>query len=283
MLSHRVIAASCLAFTALAACSDSATGGGSDARVQLRFGVAGGQAQQSAASFQAGGTDRLVLTGTNGTLAIDDIRLVVAEFELDGDDDVNRCGASSSILGSGSGSDDDDDDDRRSGDDSDDCEDFDAGPLFVDLPLTGGTVAVGAGDVPAGRYDEVEFEVEDLDDDEENPAEAQRIAQLRQQILAQFPDWPRDASMLVVGTFTPTGGAARPFRVFIEAEIEIELDLDPPLSVGEGATGSLDVTLDPATLFRNGANVLDLSTAGSRFELEVEIENGFRGRGSDDD
>ncbi|HST59913.1 MAG TPA: hypothetical protein VLK84_14510 [Longimicrobium sp.] len=271
MLSHRVFAASCIAFTALAACSDSPTGGGSDARVQVRFGLAGAQAQQSAASFQTDGTDRLVLTGSNGTLAIDDIRLVVAEFELDGDGDVNRCGAS-------------DDDDSRPGDDSsDDCEDFNAGPLFVDLPLTGGTVAVGAGDVPAGLYDEVEFEVEDLDDDEENPAEAQRIAQLRQQILAQFPDWPRDASMLVVGTFTPTGGAARPFRAFVEAEIEIELDLDPPLSVGEGQTGSLDVTLDPATLFRNGANVLDLSTAGSRFELEVEIENGFRGRGSDDD
>jgi hypothetical protein len=286
MLFHRTIAACALSFAALAACSDSPMGGGSDARVEVRFGLAGGQALQSAASFQTGGTDRLVLTGANGTLAIDDIRLVVAEFELDGDDDVNRCGASSSLLASnsGSGSDDDDDDDSRSGDDSsDDCEDFNAGPLFVDLPLTGGTVAVGAGDVPAGLYDEVEFEVEDLDDDEENPAEAQRIAQLRQQILAQFPDWPRDASMLVVGTFTPTGGAARPFRVFIEAEIEIELDLAPPLSVGEGQTGSLDVTLDPAALFRNGANVLDLSTAGSRFELEVEIENGFRGRGSDDD
>ena len=287
MLPHRVILASCIAFAALAACSDTPTGGGSDARVQVRFGVVGGQAQRSAASLQTGGAARLVLTGANGTLAVDDIRLVVAEFELDGDDDVNRCGASASVLasssGSGSGGADDGEDGGRSGDDSsDDCEDFDAGPMFVDLPLTGGTVAVGAGDVPAGRYDEVEFEVEDLDDDEQNPAEAQRIAQLRQQILAQFPDWPRDASMLVVGTFTPTGGAARPFRVFIEAEIQIELDLNPPLSVGAGQTGSLDVTLDPATLFRNGANVLDLSTAGSR--LELRMRNGFhgRGRGSDD-
>lgn len=236
---------------------------GSDARVQLRFGVAGGQASLSSpARFQASGSDRLVLTGANGTLNIDDIRLIVAEFELDGDDDVNRCGANGGV---------------------DDCEDFDAGPLFVDLPLTGSTVAVGSGDVAAGVYDEVEFEVEDLDDDQEDPAEAQRIAQLRQQILAQFADWPRDASMRVVGSFVPAGGgAARPFRVFIEAEIEIELDLNPPLTVGEGQTGSLDVTLDPAALFRNGANVLDLSSAGSRLELELEIENGFSGRGSDD-
>lgn len=283
MLSHRVFAACGIAFAAtLAACSDSPTGGGSDARLQLRFGVQGGQALASRASFQTSGTDQLVLTGSNGTLRIDDIRMVVAEFELDGDDDVNRCGASTTALLS-SGSDDGGNDDGGNDDDddgpNDDCEDFDAGPLFVDLPLTGGPVAIGSGDVPAGVYDEVEFEVEDLDDDEENAAERQRIEALRGQILAQFPDWPRDASMLVVGSFTPTGGAARPFRVFIEAEIEIELDLSPPLTVGEGATGSLEVTLDPAILFKNGNNVLDLSSAGSRTEIEIELENGFRGRG----
>lgn len=255
MPSHRVIAACGIALAAaLAACSDSPTGGGGgDARLQLRFGVQGGQALASRASFQTSGTDQLVIAGGNGTLRIDDIRLVVAEFELDGDDDVNPCAG-------------------------DDCEDFDAGPLFVDLPLTGGPVSVGSGDVPPGVYDEVEFEVEDLDDDEEDAAERQRIEALRGQILAQFADWPRDASMLVVGSFTPTGGAARPFRVFVEAEIEIELDLSPPLTVGEGAAGSLDVTLDPAILFKNGNDVLDLSSASGRTEIEIELENGFRGR-----
>lgn len=273
MLSHRAFAVCGLAMAAtLAACSDSPTGRGSDARVQVRFGVQG--AQSSQALLQTSGSDQLVITGTNGTLNVTDIRLVVAEFELDGDDDVNRCGTDDSGSG-GNGSDDDDA--------SDDCEDFESGPMFVDLPLTGGPVAIGSGDVPAGVYDEVEFEVEDLDDDEENPAEAARIAALRQQIVSQFPDWPRDASMLVVGSFTPTGGTARPFRVFIEAEIEIELGLNPPLTVGEGATGSLDVTLDPQVIFKNGGNVLDLSSAGGRFELEVEIGNGFHGRGHGSD
>ena len=153
----------------------------------------------------------------------------------------------------------------------------------MDLPLSGDVVEVSTGDIPAGTYREVEFEVEDLEDDEEDPAERARIDALLAQIRGQFADWPRDASMLVVGTFTPTGGQPRPFRVFIEAEIEIELDLSPALTVGEGQTGSLDVTLDPAVIFRNGANVLDLSSAGSRLELEVEIENGFRGRGRSSD
>jgi len=30
---------------------------------------------------------------------------------------------------------------------------------------------------------------------------------------------------------------------------------------------------------KNGGNVLDLSTAGARTEIELELRNGFRGRG----
>lgn len=247
-----------LALAALtAACSDSSpTGQGNDARVQVRFGVAGARASQ--ALLQTNGTDQLVITGANGTLNISDIRLVVAEFELDGDDDVNQCTG-------------------------DDCEDFNAGPMFVDLPLSGGPVTVASGDIPPGVYREVEFEAEDLDDDEEDPAEAQRIAELRQQILAQFPDWPRDASMLVTGSFTPTGGQPVQFRTFIEAEIEIELDLNPPLTVGEGSAGSLDITLDPAVIFKSGNNVINLSQPVGEIEIENRVGGGFSGRGSDDD
>ena len=268
--------ATAAALLALAACADNPAAGGSEGNVQLRFGVAGGQA--SGALLQTGGTDGLTVTGANGTLRIDDLRMVVAEFELDGADDVNSCG----------GVDDDGTDDRGSGDAGgdgslDDCDDFNAGPMFIDFPLTGGAVAVGSGNVPAGTYREVEFEVEDLDDDEENPAERARIEQLRAQILAQFPDWPRDASLLVVGTFTPTGGAPQSFRAFVEAEIEIETELNPRLVVGQGETRSVDVLLDPATLFRSGSNVLNLAQASGRNELEIRMENGFRGHGSDDD
>lgn len=249
------------ALLALAACDNPAVGGG-DGRVQLRFGMAGSQALSSEASFQTGGTGQMVITGTNGTLRIDDLRMVVAEFELKGDDDVNTCG-------------------QQAGAD-DDCEDFNAGPLFIDVPLTGGPVATGSGDVPPGVYEEVEFEVEDLDDDEEDPAERARIEQLRQQILQQFPDWPRDASLLVVGSFTPTGGQPVSFRAFIEAEIEIETELNPRLTVAEGESRSVDVLLDPATLFRSGSNVLNLAQSTGRIELEQRIRTGFRGRGSDD-
>lgn len=261
MKTHRTFAAAAALFV-LAACDNPAQGGG-DGSVQLRFGVAGSQALASGASFQTGGADQLVITGGNGTLRIDDLRMVVAEFEVDGDDDVNPCGRQPGAV--------------------DDCEDFQAGPMFIDLPLTGGAVPVGSGNLPAGVYDEVEFEVEDLDDDEENAAERARIEQLRQQILAQFPDWPRDASLLVVGSFTPTGGGPVSFRAFVEAEIEIETELSPPLVVGGGEARSVDVLLDPAAIFRSGANVLNLSQPTGRLELETRIRGGFRGRGSEDD
>ena len=260
----RTFAALALAPLAVAACGgDSPSGpGGDEGRVALRFGVVGAGA--STASVPGGprlqtSGGSLVLTGGNGTLTIDDIRLVVAEFELKGDDDVSSCG-------------------DRAGDD--DCDDFNAGPMFVDLPLSADPVSVSTGDVRPGTYREVDFEVEDLDDDEENAAERQRIDALWQQIRAQFADWPRDASMLVTGTFTPAGGQPRAFRVFFEAEIEIELNLNPPLVVTEGSSPrDVSILLDVPSIFRQGANVMDLSQRnGQLVEFELELEDGFQGR-----
>ena len=250
-----------LAALALSACGDSPSGpGGGEGRVALGFGVSGGAVASLSPAGPAAqtGAGTLTVAGANGTLSITDIRLVVAEFEVDGDDDVNRCGT----TGGG-----------------DDCEDFEAGPLFVDLPLDGDVVAVSTGDIPAGTYREVEFEVEDLEDDEEDPAERARIDALLAQIRAQFADWPRDASMLVTGTFTPAGGgAARPFRVFYEAEIEIEIPLVPPLVVTEGsADRQVEILLDVPSLFRVGGNVVDLSQVNGRL-LELEMRSRFHGR-----
>lgn len=253
------------ALVLLAAACDSPSGAGGAGRVEVRMGVdapQGGAAPANAATAAAG---TLVVEGTNGVLTLDGVKMVVAEFELDGDDDVALCRG-------GQGT-----DDRA----DDDCEDFDAGPFLVDLPLGGGEVAVTTGDIPNGTYRRVEFEVEDLDDNDD-VSSAAKIAALRQQILAQFPDWPRDASMLVTGTFQPrvngTLGAARPFRTFLEAEVRVRVRLQPPLVVSDAsASRTVSVTLDPATFFKTGGQVRDLSQAGGR--IRVEAENGFHGHG----
>lgn len=278
----RTMAACAAALLTLSACDNPAGRDGS--RVELRFGLAGARTA-SEARLQTGGSDQLVITGTNGTLTITDLRMIVAEFELEGDDGINSCGIRANVVPGPSfdGDDDDGDDDDRDDDErEDDCEDFNAGPLFVDFPLGSAPSSIATGNVPAGTYSEVEFKVEDLDDDEENADERARIDQLRAQILAQFPDWPRDASLLVVGTFRPTGGQPVPFRAFVEAEIEVEIELSPPLAVAQGESRGADVLLDPAALFRNGGSVVDLSRTSGELELELKIKNGFRGRSDDD-
>lgn len=255
MIDRRLTGAAGAALCVLAAsaCGDT-TGPENADRVAVRFAaVTPGAAQGSVEGSS------LELTGSNGTLRIDEMYFIVAEFELEGDDDVCDLNLN-----------------------DDDCQEFEAPPAFLDVPLDGSGVIAVQHTVPAGTYHELDFEIEDLDDDDEDDsAKAQQIAALRSQILAQFPDWPRDASMLVVGSFTPTGGAAIPFRVYFEAEIEIEMDLIPPVVIdGTGSSPAFTVRIDPDMLFRNGDGTvrnlapLDFTLTGQVIEFEVEIENG---------
>lgn len=207
------------------------------------------------------GGQPLALTGSNGTLTLDEIWLVVAEFELEraNDDDCSNQGSSN-------------------GSSSDSCEKFQGPPQFVSLPLTGDAQPTVSQDVPADLYDELEFEVEDLelDEDEDNATQAELQA-LFNSIRQQFPGWPRDASMLVVGSFTPTGGSPVPFSTYFEAEIEIELEFQPPLNLTEGDAATATVVVDPALWFtQNNGTVMDLSQfQGQLVEFEVELEDGF--------
>lgn len=246
---------------------DSTTGpDGDGSRVSVRFRSAGGAATAtapSAAGRLAGnrGARAVTLTGSNGTLALDEIWMIVAEFELEraNDDDCDSSGPGN------------------------DCEKFQAPPQFIQLPLDGVSAPVVSQEVPPDLYDELEFEVEDIElDEDENAAEVQALFD---QIRALFPDWPEKASMLVTGSFTPTGGAARTFRVFFEAEIEIEIELEPPLDLRDGSDASVTVVVDPALWFaRPDGTVLDLSQfQGQLVEFEAEFENGFTEIEFDDD
>lgn len=207
----------------------------------------------------------MVIEGSNGTLAIEEIRLIVAEVELDSDDD--RCGGSGDDVGVL---------------DDDDC-DFEAAPSFMDLPLDGAPVRVLDGLIAPGTYDELEFEIEDLEDDEEDGDFANEIAALRDRILQEFPDWPRKATALVVGTFDSPETGAVSFRVFLEAEIEVERPLIPALVVGAdgGADGALTVDIMPHLWFtRSDGSVMplhlhDFDATGEVLEFELEMEHGF--------
>lgn len=258
-----------LAVVQLAACGDS-TGTGGPHNVTLNFQVSASAPAASAASSAVGGPagvagPPLVLVGTNGTLTIDEIRLIVAEVELDREDDDGCVG-----------------DDHGNDDIGDSCEKFNAGPRFLDLPLDGQPIEVMTDLVPSGAYDELEFEIEDLEDDEDDAVEAALIAAVRAEVLAAVPDWPDEASVLVTGSFTPTSGTATDFRVFMKAEIEVEMDLIPNLVVDGGAANrDLTVDISPDIWFTQSSGaVLDLTQydydeTGQLLEFDVELEDGF--------
>ncbi len=268
MTNRGIMAAAIGAALALMGCGDSGTGpagGASPDQARVSVGFRGASAGGSAATAPAGSgriasnvlAQSVSLTGSNGTLTLDEIWMIVAEFELERAND---------------------DDCRGSSGENDACEKFEAPPRFVQLPLDGAEVPTVSEDVPPGLYDELEFEVEDLElDDDDDNASAADLQALFDAIRAQFPDWPKDASMLVTGSFTPTGGAPVPFRVFFEAEIEIEMEFDPPLDLSAGETATATVVVDPAVWFTLGdGTVMDLSQfEGQVVEFESELENGF--------
>jgi len=251
-----------LTIGALSGCGDG-TGVGGPSNLALDMRVSAGVPAIGAPPAVAG--PPLVLAGTNGTLTIDEIRLIVSEVELK-KDDHDACAG----------------DDHGNDDVGDSCEKFNAGPRFLDLPLDGQPIEVTTDLVPAGVYDELEFEIEDLEDDEDDAAEAALIAAVRAEVLAAIPDWPEEASALIVGSFAPTGGTPVEFRVFLEAEIEVELDLVPSLVI-DGGSASRDVTVDiePHLWFTQPSGALldlsqyDFDATGQTLEFEVELEHGF--------
>lgn len=247
----------------LTAC-ESSTGLEDGARVRIAFTTAAGTAGSLAGvSLSREATGDRVLQGPNGTLTITDVRMIVAEFELEGPD---ACGVP--------------DEDGE----LEECE-FNAPPSLLRLPLDGDAVVVATDEVPLGTYTELEFEIEDLDEDEDDRERTRAgIADVRSQLRGAFPRVPDEASAVVVGTFTPTGGAPRPFTVYLDADVEVEIDLVPPLVISEqGASRTVTVQLDPARWFVQGGQVLDLSLFNERLlELEDEFELGVVGIQDDD-
>jgi len=249
----------CTLATLALACSDS-TGPAEDAELQIRF-----SGRTIASSVPGSGMAPATATaveGSNGTLEIDQILLIVSEFELESDDDLCE------------------------DDDGPDCDDFESLPFLVDLPLDGGEVTVATDAVPTGIYDELEFEVEDVDlgddGDDDDQEKQDAIESILQDLRALYPLFPEDASMVARGTFTPTEGAPRDFTVFFEAEIEVEMEFSPPIEVP--GVGSVTVVVDPSRWFGAGDTVLDLSAFdGQLLDFEVEIEDGFTEIEIDDD
>ncbi len=245
------------------ACSDFA-GLGSAGTVAVNFAAVSGSVGSPATSPHlntlAVALAELPLDGSNGTLSIDEIWLVVDEFELEQVEDACE--------------------EVPEGEDDDDCEEFEVSPFFVSVPVEGDGVGEVSAEVAPGTYQDLKFETKAPNDD------GSLLADIR---VDYFDDWPAEASMLVVGTFTPSGGRAVAFRAYFDAEVKVELEFEEPLVIVEGGDQSVTVFIDPAIWFVNDDDTVDDLSAydydatGQVFVFEAKFEDGFTKIELDDD
>ncbi len=261
---HRRIFSVLVAAAAVAACGDS-TGVDGGASVGVAFtSTSNVVAAGPAASVVEGQPSAITLPGTNGTLVIDAIYVIVSELELEGS--VASC---------------------EEGLDDDDCEEVEQGPFLVEVPTDGSALRVATAIVPLGSYNALEWEVEDLDfeDDDDQQETAAVISEI--ETLFGAGVWPSGASMAVVGSFTAEGETtATEFTTFFAAEIEVEMELVPPLELtAEGASRELTIVLSPDLWFLNtDGTVMNLALySGELVEFEAEFENGVVEIEVDDD
>lgn len=272
----RRILTTALAAGVFAACGDS-TGPEGTANLSIAFATTAETNSGGAdlAALSTPGTARSIeVGGTNGTLIIDEIWVIVSEFELEG-----ALAACDDAFG-----DDDGDDDGF----DDDCEEFESPATLVRIPTDGTRLEVLSAAVPLGTYSELEWEVEDVDFDDDDDDE-QELQNVRAEIEDAFGAgvWPAEASMAVAGTFQAEGTTdVVPFTTFFDAEIEVEMDLSPALVISEeGASRELTIVLSPEIWFQNvDGSVMNLAALdGEVVEFEAEFEDGVLEIERDDD
>jgi hypothetical protein len=235
----------------LAACADSTTGAGRPGAMTLSVTA---QRTASASLSPLASAAPISVEGGGNTIVINQVRLVLGEIELElATADCSDSGHG----GSGSGV-------SRNGND---CPEIELDPVLVDVPLAGtATLDLGVL-VPAGSYRELEFKIEEADDDTEPEAE----------FLRAHPEF-RGVSVRVDGTFN-----GRPFTFRSALEAEIEAEFNRPLVVSAAQPLNLTVSVDVASWFKGaGGTVLDPSRPANAFAIGHNIRLSFAAFEDDD-
>ena len=157
-------------------------------------------------------------TDGQNTLVISKVEMVLREIELERVEAAN-CAAQA---------------------EPDDCEEFEIGPVLLDLPL-GVASREFAVDLQPGTYDELEFEFHKVSNDDPEDAA----------FRAAHPDMV-DKSIRVTGTFN-----GQAFTYETDLDVEQEFDLVPPLTIDENTTSAnLTIRVGLEEWFRNQQGTL---------------------------
>lgn len=216
------------------ACSD-ASGPGTQPGVSLSFSTGSSAA---APGFYASIMADTMTDGQN-ELIIDRAEVVLREIELERVE-TGECDSSTA---------------------SDDCEEFEVGPVLIDLPLNGGTETYVTVEAPPGSYDELEFEIHKVSNDDPEDAD----------FRAQHPDMV-GKSIRVTGTFN-----GQPFTYETDLDVEQEHDLNPPLVIDESGTVNVTVLIDVSAWFVDGSgNLIDPTSANKGGQNEGLVKENIK-------
>lgn len=204
------------------------------AAVQVSFAT---QAAPGLAAARSGLTSDTLVTGSD-TLVLTSVEVVLRQIEL------KKAQTSDCETATG----------------SDQCEEFEIGPVLVNLPLTPGAQQQFALDsVPNGTYDRIEFEVHKPDDGDPQD----------QAFISANPDFA-SISIRVKGTFN-----GQAFEFTTELDVEQELALSPQLTVTEGSAVNVTVFVDVGTWFLVNGALVDPTTA-NQSAIEQSIKDSFK-------
>ncbi|MBE0595088.1 MAG: hypothetical protein IH616_22095 [Gemmatimonadales bacterium] len=221
-MSKRVTAGLLIALGA-AACSDGAAPG--QPGISLSFTtVTGAQSAVAAAPgfFASMMSDTVAASGD--TIVITKAEIVLREIELKRVE-YESCDASMS---------------------NDDCEEFETGPVLLDMPLNGEVDQLVSIPAPVGTYDELEFEIHKVSNDDPSDADFRN----------QYPHMT-GKSIRIEGTYNGT-----PFVYETDLDVEQETELTSPIEVIDASTSTtVTVAIDLSQWFVDAAgNLVDPST-----------------------
>ena len=164
----------------------------------------------------AGGV--LLLSDGTHNLTLQSVGIVLREIEFKRAEDTRECAAA--------------------GEESDACESFEMGPMLLSVPLDGSVKHEISTAIPAGTYDEVEFDIHKVEGEKDAA------------FITEHPEFDK-LSIRVTGTFD-----AAAFTFSSEMDEEQELKLIPPLSVTDGVATSVTLSIDVLNWFTNKSGAL---------------------------
>ncbi|MBW3553748.1 MAG: DUF4382 domain-containing protein [Gemmatimonadetes bacterium] len=203
-----------LVVIAMAGCDDIGLGPQGEVPLTLSFAV---EPRAGLAGAADGG---LSLASTAETLTLSAVSLHVEELVLEraeGDANVDSDGDSEADSDSDGGAN----------------EKFEVEGAIIDLPLEGGVITPLSQPVPAGRYEEIEVDIQ---------------------------------AVRLVGTVDGEG-----FDVLVPVDLELEMDFEPPIEVSGDETFNITISIDPLAWLENPDGTFidprDLATDGSLMNL----------------